>query len=135
MLDTCICSYIMREQPESVLLKLQQVVAEQNRVVVSAITYAEMRFGAIGKKSSPKHNKLVGAFVARLDAVLPWDIAAVDATAVIKKKRLAAEAGTPIGTNDQAISGHAIATNCLLVTNNVREFSRVKDLSFEGWVS
>ncbi|MGX9417344.1 PIN domain-containing protein [Vibrio sp. RC27] len=39
-----------------------------------------------------------------------------------------------IGNNDAAIAGHAIATGCTLVTNNVREFSRVNGLTYEDWV-
>lgn len=53
MLDTNICSFIMREQPEGVIRRLEQAVLRNHRIVVSAITYAEMRFGAIGKK--PHH--------------------------------------------------------------------------------
>jgi predicted nucleic acid-binding protein len=52
MLDTNICSFIMREQPEAVIKRLEQAVLRNHRIVVSAITYAEMRFGAIGKKAS-----------------------------------------------------------------------------------
>ena len=122
----------MREQPDAVLQRLTAVVEQQHRIVVSAITYAEMRFGAIGKKASPRHTALVDEFVKRLDAVLPWDMAAVDATAVVKLQL--SQAGTPIGFNDTAIAGHAIAENCILVTNNLREFSRVVGLSYEDWV-
>ncbi len=66
-----------------------------HRIVVSAVIYAELRFGTTGPKASPRHVQLVDAFCARLDAVLPWDRAAVDATTDIKVAlRLA---GTPIG--------------------------------------
>lgn len=133
MLDTNICSFIMREQPAAVIEKLTQCVMRRDRIVVSAITYAEMRFGAIGKKASPKHLSLVESFVSRLDAVLPWDRAAVDATT--KVKMALAAAGTPIGANDAAIAGHAIAAGTILVTNNTREFSRVVDLDLQDWVS
>ena len=131
MLDTNICSFIMRERPAGVLSRLQACVNAQHRIVVSAITYAEMRFGAIGRKASPKHSELVTAFVARLDGVLPWDRAAVDATASIRAD-LAAR-GTPIGANDASIAGHAIAVGAVLVTNNSREFGRVAGLSLEDW--
>ncbi|MGD8164954.1 type II toxin-antitoxin system VapC family toxin [Pantoea sp. FN0307] len=132
MLDTCICSFIMRERPEAVLKRLEQAVLRNQRIVVSAITYAEMRFGATGPKSSPRHIQLVDAFCARLDAILPWDRAAVDATTDIQVAlRLA---GTPIDPNDTAIAGHAIATGAVLVTNNVREFARVPGLTLEDWV-
>ncbi|EBB3134015.1 type II toxin-antitoxin system VapC family toxin [Salmonella enterica] len=132
MLDTCIFSFIMREQPEAVLKRLEQAVLRRHRIVVSAITYAEMRFGCTGKKASPRHAQLVDAFCSRLDAVLAWDRAAVDATTEIRA--VLAAAGTPIGSNDAAIAGHAIASGAILVTNNVREFERVPGLQYEDWV-
>jgi tRNA(fMet)-specific endonuclease VapC len=131
MLDTCICSFIMRERPESVLRRLAAEVARNNRIVISAITYAEMRYGQIGKKASPKHKTLVDEFVKRLDEVLPWGQSAVDATVAVKWSLT--QAGLPIGDNDTAIAGHAIASGCTLVTNNVREFSRVPELAYEDW--
>ncbi|WP_096953301.1 type II toxin-antitoxin system VapC family toxin [Escherichia coli] len=132
MLDTNICSFIMREQPAAVIKRLEQAVLRNHRIVVSAITYAEMRFGATGPKASPRHIALVDAFCARLDAILPWDRAAVDAPTEIKMaQRLA---GKPIGPNYTAIAGHAIAAGAILVTNNTREFERVPDLVLEDWV-
>ncbi|PWC14554.1 type II toxin-antitoxin system VapC family toxin [Brenneria corticis] len=131
MLDTNICSFIIREQPLAVINRLQQCVLDKNRIVVSAITYAEMRFGAVGKKASPRHGGLVEAFCQRLDAMLPWDRAAVDAATEIKIALAAA--GTPIGGNDAAIAGHAIATGAVLVTNNVRGFIRVPGLTLQDW--
>ncbi|WP_222613864.1 type II toxin-antitoxin system VapC family toxin [Undibacterium seohonense] len=133
MLDTCICSFIMREQPLSVLRRLAEEVAKNNRIVISAITYAEMRYGQIGKKASPKHKTLIDEFVKRLDEVLPWDQAAVDATIAVKTNLT--KAGLVIGDNDTAIAGHAIASGCLLITNNVSEFKRVSGLSYEDWVN
>ncbi|MBD2858944.1 type II toxin-antitoxin system VapC family toxin [Spongiibacter sp. KMU-158] len=132
MLDTCICSFIMREHPEEVLRRMQTLVESQHRLVISAITYAEMKYGSIGKKASPKHATLVEEFVKRLDAILAWDRDAVDAATEIKRQL--SESGTPIGANDTAIAGHAIATSCILVTNNTREFSRVPGLNYEDWV-
>jgi len=131
MLDTCICSFIMREHPASVIQRLTAEVEKGNRIVVSAVTYAEMRYGQIGKKASAKHKMLVDEFVKRLDAVLPWDQQVVDATVEIMRDLTCA--GTPIGPNDTAIAGHAIASGCTLVTNNVREFGRVKGLVYEDW--
>lgn len=132
MLDTCICSFIMREHPEAVIKRLVAEVIKGNRIVISAITYAEMRYGQIGKKASPKHRMLVDEFVKRLDAVLPWDQHAVDAT--VQVMEALTSAGTPIGPNDTAIAGHAVAIGCTLVTNNVREFGRVHGLVYEDWV-
>ncbi|MBD2783189.1 type II toxin-antitoxin system VapC family toxin [Xenorhabdus sp. DI] len=131
MLDTNICSFIMREQPIAVIRQLQRCVMNNCPIVVSAITYAEMRFGAVGKKASPKHVVLVDEFCKRLDGILPWDKSAVDATTKIKIALAAA--GTLIGHNDTAIAGHALSVGATLVTNNTREFSRVIGLSLEDW--
>lgn len=132
MLDTCICSFIMRENPISVLEMLQEKVQRQHKIIISAITYSEMRFGEIGEKSSPKHAVMVREFLSRIDDVLPWDRDAVDVTTEIK--RYLSNNGENIGINDTAIAGHAIATNSILVTNNTREFSRVPGLNYEDWV-
>lgn len=133
MLDTNICSFIMRERPRFLLEKLQQQVEMRASVVISAITYAELRFGAVGKKASPNHAVLVDAFVERVDRILPWDREAVDATTRIKQDL--AEEGAPIGPNDAAIAGNAVAADCVLVTNNRREFDRVPQLLVEDWSS
>jgi len=122
----------MRERPERVLTELQTRVQHRDRIVISAITYAELRFGAIGKKSSPKHSLIVDEFMARIDAVLAWDMGAVDATIKIKKEL--SDKGTPIGNNDTMIAGHAVSENCVLVTHNLKEFERVPDLVIEDWV-
>ena len=123
----------MRERPISVLNRLQIHVEQRDRVVISAITYAELRFGAIGKKASPKHNMILDQFMARMDAVLAWDQNAVEAATTVKKTL--SDRGTPIGNNDTLIAGHAISEKCILVTNNTKEFERVPDLTFEDWVS
>lgn len=133
MLDTNICSFIMRERPAVVLQRLQAQVEARHRIVVSAVTYAELRYGAIGKKASPRHTVLVDEFVARLDDVMPWDRQAIDET--VQVRRQLAELGLPIGANDAAIAGHALAVNCVLVTNNMREFARVPGLPVEDWAA
>lgn len=132
MLDTNICSYIMREQPTEVLSRLQDVVESHNRIVVSAISYAELRYGTVGKKASPKHAVLVDEFVRRVHSVEPWGAAAVDAAVAIKQQLSAR--GVVIGNNDIAIAGHAIALNATLVTNNTRAFCRIAGLIYEDWV-
>ena len=121
----------MRERPLFLLKVLQAHVENKDRIVVSAITYAEMRFGAIGKKASPKHNIIVDEFMSRIDSVLPWDKEAVEATTNIKKDL--SDKGTPIGANDTSIAGHAVSSGCVLVTNNTKEFQRVNGLHIEDW--
>ena len=131
MLDTNICSYIIRERPDSVIRKFDQVVSKQHRIVISAITYSELKIGASSPKASPKLMAMINRLVDRLDGVLPWNRMAVDET--VRVRTLLSAQGTPIGNNDAAIAGHALATGAILVSNNVREFMHVPDLALEDW--
>ena len=121
----------MRKRPVKLLETLQKHVINRDKIVISAITYAELRFGAIGKKASPKNNLIVDEFMERVDSVLAWGEEAVEETARIKK--MLSDQGNSIGTNDTMIAGHAIAVQSVLVTNNVREFERVPGLNYEDW--
>jgi tRNA(fMet)-specific endonuclease VapC len=133
MLDTNICSFIIREHPLSVIEHLEIAIKTKSMIVVSAITYAEMRYGAIGSKAPKRIEGMVNSFVMRLDAVLPWDSDAIDRTVEIRKEL--ARRGTPIGQNDAAIAGHALSSSSILVTNNTREFSRVDGLQIVDWLT
>lgn len=131
MLDTNICSFLMRERPLALLQRLQVAAERQNSIVISVITYYEMLLGTIGRNASPRHAALVESFISRLSAILPWERGAAE-EAIRIRKDLAVK-GTPIGGNDAMIAGHALAAGCVLVTNNMREFSRVKRLHGEDW--
>lgn len=133
MLDTCICSFIIRERPTEVLQRLADEVARQNRIVISSITYAEMRYGVARKNSPGRLQKLVEGFIARIDGILAWDASAVDET--VRIHSTLSDAGTPIGRNDTAIAGHALASDCVLVSDNTREFERIADLAVQNWVN
>ena len=133
MLDTNICSFIMREHSLTIIEHLEMAVKARSRIVVSAITYAEMRYGAISPKAAKKIEGMVNSFVSRLDAVLPWDAEAIDKTVEIRQAL--ARRGTPIGENDAAIAGHALSSGSILVTNNTREFARVDGLNIVDWLA
>jgi tRNA(fMet)-specific endonuclease VapC len=130
MLDTNICSFAMRHNA-AVLQRLIRRSRLGDQIAISAIVYSELKDGVLGPKASPKHAPLLDEFLRRLDGVLPWDQAAVDATAQLRRAlRLQ---GQPIGPNDSAIAGHTLAAGAVLVTNNTREFSRVPNLPCEDW--
>lgn len=128
MLDTNICIYAIKNKPEQVLRQLKANL--QYGLCISAITLAELEHG-VEKSASPEKNTVaLMQFLAILD-VLPFDDAAASEygkiCAYLQKQ------GTPIGTMDMLIAGHAKAEGLILVTNNVREFERVPDLEIENW--
>ena len=112
MLDTNTCSFLIRKRPGYLLDKLQEIVVLGHRVVISSITYAELTFGAINKKASPKMAGIVSEFVDRLDAVLAWDKKAVEVSILIKKEL--ESVGIPIGHNDTLIAGHCMSIDAIL---------------------
>lgn len=128
MLDTNIVSELVRT-PRGKLLEQIAIVGE-NRVCVSAITAAELRYG-IRKKDSVKLERDIEAILATLD-ILPFEPPADVIYGQIRHALTAA--GTPIGPVDYFIAAHAMALDLVLVTANVSEFSRVPGLKVENWL-
>jgi tRNA(fMet)-specific endonuclease VapC len=131
MLDTNVCSYIVRR--ESAPSKRLMQLAPRHEVVISAVVYFEMRKGALAKGALKGLDAATSEFVSRLADVLPWDHDAAEQAARIHAE-LGAK-GRPIGVYDTMIAGHALAAGCVLVTNNTKEFKRVKGLTIEDWSS
>jgi tRNA(fMet)-specific endonuclease VapC len=65
--------------------------------------------------------------------VLPFG--AEEARLAARTRHSLEQAGSPIGPFDVLIAGHALSAGLVLVTNNTREFSRVKGLGIEDWLS
>lgn len=97
---------------------------------MSAITLAELRFGA-DRKGSRKLHGLIDVLAAAIE-VAPFDESAAAEFGRIGS--FLAERGTPIGEFDILIAAHAVALRCTLVTNNTRHFSKVPGLSLENWL-
>ena len=73
----------------------------------------------------------VEALAARME-VLPYDSYAAVHFGQIRAEL--AKAGKLIGPYDLMIAGHARSQGLILVTNNLREFKRVRGLRVENWV-
>ena len=128
MLDTNICSYIIRNRPESIKEKLQEVEKEHT-IALSSIVVSELLYGA-KKKGSPKLLKVVMAFV---DNFVIYDYSKVSAEFYATVRTDLEMQGKIIGANDLLIASHALSHKAVLVTNNTREFERVKGLNLEDW--
>jgi tRNA(fMet)-specific endonuclease VapC len=129
MLDTNICVYIIKQNPEAVLARFRAF--QVGDVGISTITLAELQYGAM-KSARPKQNReSLKEFVAPLD-VASFDNAASEAYGEI---RVALEkSGRPVGAMDLLIAAHALSLDARLVTNNEKEFKRVRGLRVENWI-
>ena len=129
MLDTNICIYVLKEHPVSVLKSFE--AAES--LHISSIVYAELWSGI---EQSPE--KLKAARAEELHQFLSflkihkWDTRAAKEYA--KQFSCLKKQGLMIGNMDLLIASHAKSLNAILVTNNVREFQRIKGLRVENWV-
>ena len=138
MLDTNVCSYLLRAQPRLAIVRMGSMPLDQ--LSVSALVAAELRFGAEvlpwqhdttkQLRQLPSLSDSIERFLHDI-AIRPWPITASTHYAHI---RAALErAGRPIGGMDLLIAAHALAEDATLITNNVREFERVPNLRIEAW--
>ena len=128
MLDTNICSYIIRNKPQSIKEKLQEV--EQNHTIaLSSIVVSELLYGAT-KKDSPKLMRVVSAFI---DNFIIYDYSKISAQSYGNIRTDLEKKGKIIGANNLLIASHALSLGAILVTNNTREFKRVEKLVLEDW--
>lgn len=128
LLDTNICIYVINERPATVLEKFKQF--DLGELGMSSIVASELAFG-IEKTKSTKNLAALELFLA------PFEIFPFDERCVWHYSTLRAaleEAGKPIGTMDTLIAAHALALDAPLVTNNLKEFSRVPGLRLLNWV-
>lgn len=128
MLDTDICSYIMREKPVQVLEHFNTFELEQ--FCISVVTYAEFKYGIQRSSNPEKHGDLVNSFVRHVN-ILPWDPLAAEQYGQIRNELEAN--GLRIGNMDIMIASHAISQDMILVTNNEKHYGRVQDLKIENW--
>ena len=128
LLDTNVVSDLVRNPQGKVAQRIRKV--GEVRVSTSIIVAAELRYGA-AKKGSPRLSAQLEAVLGALD-VLPFES---PADTIYASLRTGTEAmGTPIGANDMLIAAHALALGCTIVTDNEKEFARVRDLARENWL-
>jgi tRNA(fMet)-specific endonuclease VapC len=127
LLDTNIVSDMVRHPRGRVAKRIAEV--GETLVCTSIIVAAELRCGAVrkGAQLTAQLERVLGAI-----EVLPLE-PPVDAVYGTLRARLE-ETGQPIGANDLFVAAHALALRCTLVTDNEREFSRIKALPVENWL-
>jgi len=129
MLDTDTCIYVIRRKPAEVIDRFRKL--EISQIGISSITLSELEYG-VRKSSRPEQNHLaLSQFLAPIE-ILPYGNGAEQRYGELRVQL--ERQGTPIGSLDMLIAGHALSAGCTLVTNNVREFQRVPNLRVSNWV-
>lgn len=129
LIDTNICIYIMNNQPPEVIQRFKS--KDVGQIGISSITVSELYYGV--SKSKYRKNNLT-----RLEEFLtPFEILAYDQKASKLYGEIRAQlekSGDVIVPLDLLIAAHALSLNLVLITNNEKEFNRVKSLKVENWV-
>ena len=128
MLDTDICSYVMKRSNDLLLRRLQEVPVSD--VCVSGITKSELLYGV---EVSPRRQQDEAALNAFLSYVEVLDFSDQASPHYAQVRSNLKKLGTMIGANDLFIAAHARSLGLILVTHNTREFGRVPRLVTEDW--
>lgn len=127
MLDTNMCIYLMKNQPEEVAQRFAQCYVGD--VAMSSITYAELEYG-VAVSANPEQEKINLASLVEDIVVIPFDSAAGQAYGPI---RLATREIRKDSLN-KLIAAHAASLNAIVVTNNTKDFARYPGLVIENWI-
>ncbi len=127
MLDTNILIYTMKNRPAHVKKLFNQ---HAGQMCISSISLGELVFGAEHSLQVERNLADIEMLIAQLD-VLPFGMIEANHFGRIRSELY--RIGQPIGPYDMMIAGHARATGMILVTNNEKEFARVKGLLIENW--
>ena len=129
MLDTNICSYVLKSRPPSVKARFDE--AGDGALAISTVVLAELLYGAARHPKAVAIRREIADLVSRL-VVLPWDEAAAEEYGALRATLELA--GRPLGAMDMMIAAHARSAGLTLVSNDVRHFERVEGLSVANWV-
>jgi tRNA(fMet)-specific endonuclease VapC len=128
LLDANIVIYIRQKNPEAIMRRFSRL--RPGEAAISVIAYGELIYGAM--KSARRESALAQLReLSTLMPALPMPETAAETYCVIRAD-LAAR-GEIIGNNDLWIAAHAIASGLTLVTNNEKEFRRVRALKVQNW--
>ena len=128
LLDTNTVSDLVRKPQGKVAEQVLKV--GETKVCTSIVVAAELRYGA-KKKQSPRLSAQLEAVLGALE-ILPLEKPADVSYGSIRVQL--ERAGKPIGANDLLIAAQALTLGYAVVTDNEKEFSRVKHLQVENWV-
>jgi tRNA(fMet)-specific endonuclease VapC len=128
LIDTNIFSALVIAHPLAIKAYMQQ---EPEQVKISIISHGELLYGLHRKQLGLAKTARIESFLESIETIaLGPEVAPIygEIKADLSSK------GEIIGANDLWIAAHAFSLGATLVTNNMREFKRVKGLKVENWI-
>ena len=127
MLDTNICIYLIKNHPPQVLRRLEALT--QGSVVMSVVTYAELRAGLEIQSTRRGHDEHVLSLLVTRIPVLPFTKSDAESFGLLR----AAVRDRSRNAMDRLIAAHAVNSGVILVTNNEADFKDYPGLVVENW--
>jgi tRNA(fMet)-specific endonuclease VapC len=129
LLDTNICIYIVNKHPVEIINRLEKY--QPSEIKISSITAAEMEYGASKSKHREKNREALKNFMSPFD-IINFDSMDAEIYGIIRAEL--ERNGNIIGPYDMQLAAQALRADCIFVTNNIREFKKVKNLKIENWM-
>ena len=129
LLDTNICIYIINENPKKVLRRFEQYPVSE--FGISSITHAELQNGIEKSKNKNTNQNALDEFLLPL-SILPFHGKRL-VTCYGEIRTLLESKGKTIGPLDMLIAAHALGLDLTIISNNIKEFSRIPNLKCENW--
>ncbi len=99
-------------------------------ISVTAITLYELEVGIAKSQNPGKRRNQLNEFVSQVTVL---EFGEKEATIAAHVRTNLERKGTPIGPYDTLIAGIALSSKSTLVTHNIKEFKRIKELIVEDW--
>ncbi len=131
ILDTNICIYIINEKPDKVLRKFELYPVYE--FGISSITHAELQYGVEKSKNKNTNQAALDEFLLPL-TILPFHGQRL-VTCYGEIRASLESKGQKIGPLDMLIVAHALSLDLIIISNNIKEFSRIQNLKCENWIS
>jgi tRNA(fMet)-specific endonuclease VapC len=128
MLDTDISSYIIKNNPASVVENFKK--HKNGELLLSVISYGELQYGALHRKNIVLYSK-IKLFVNSL-VIINFDEVAAEHYAQIR--HTLNTKGTPLDDTDIQIAACALSAHANLITNNAKHFSKIPNLKTKNWI-
>ena len=129
LLDTNICIYIINEKPMKILRKFERYPVHD--FGISSITQAELQYGVTKSKNKKTNQDALNEFLLPL-TILPFHgdklIACYGEIRVLLESK-----DRTIGPLDMLIAAHALSLDLTIISNNIKEFSRVPNIKCKNW--
>jgi len=128
LLDTNTCIRYLNQRSQPIIRRFSAI--PDSDIMICSVVKAELYLGAMKSQVPEKTMLKQRVFAERFYSYVFDDNCAL---IYAKIRAILEQSGMPIGSNDVMIASIAIANDLILVTHNIREFSRIKDLRIEDW--